>query len=83
MRETSAEEVEARLLWIEANLDTTGEWSLEDYQEFYEGDVRLLLTEVRRLQEENGRYRAALAGIEKQLEGARSARIPTLAGGAE
>lgn len=43
------DEITDRRAWIAANLETQADWTLEDYQEFYERDVRFLLTENDRL----------------------------------
>lgn len=43
------EEEQAALVWIKHNLDTQGEWTLPDYAEFYDADVRRLLAVVERL----------------------------------
>lgn len=51
---------EERVNWITVNLDTQPDWTLDDYREFYDRDVRYLLGENARL------TRTATAGVEAE-----------------
>jgi hypothetical protein len=68
-----------RIEWIEANLEAQQHWDREDYREFYGRDVRFLLSEVKRLQAENARCRAAFEGIARHLDKARRDLLPVAA----
>jgi len=60
---TDEQEITSRIEWIEKNLHTQDTWEREDFSEFYERDVRFLLAELRRLEQDNRRQRAALEEI--------------------
>jgi hypothetical protein len=46
-------EMNSHIEWIRDNLSTRDAWDLDDYREFYERDVRFLLSAVERLQAES------------------------------
>jgi phage-related protein len=69
--EHSEDEVAHRIEWIETNLETQQRWDENDYREFYDRDVRFLLSEVKRLQAENVRCRSLFRDIARQVDEAR------------